>query len=51
MPAITNGAIAINSAVRPEFRRPAYGTLAPGDASRLYVVEQNGLLSLIQNGA
>lgn len=29
---------------------PDYGTFAPGDASRLYVVEQNGLLRVIESG-
>jgi glucose/arabinose dehydrogenase len=30
---------------------PDYGISAPGDTNRLFVVEQNGLLRVIQNGA
>ena len=29
---------------------PDYGISPPGDTSRLFVVEQNGLLRIIQNG-
>lgn len=52
LPAITRGDIAINLLpVATGLAAPAYGTFAPGDASRLYVVEQNGLLRVIQNGS
>ena len=30
---------------------PDYGISAPGDTDRLFVVEQNGLLRVIQNGS
>src|SRR6476660_9930063 len=30
---------------------PDYGISAPGDTNRLFVVEQNGLLRVIQNGS
>src|SRR6188474_7014 len=52
LPAITHGDIAIHLApVATGLSAPAYGTFAPGDTSRLYVVEQNGLLRVIQNGS
>ncbi|HLL09817.1 MAG TPA: PQQ-dependent sugar dehydrogenase [Rubrivivax sp.] len=52
LPAITHGDIAINLLpVATGLSAPAYGTFAPGDPSRLYVVEQNGLLRVIQNGS
>lgn len=52
LPAITHGDIAINlSPVATGLSAPAYGTFAPGDPGRLYVVEQNGLLRVIQNGS
>lgn len=52
LPAITHGDIAINLLpVATGLAAPDYATFAPGDSSRLYVVEQNGLLRVIQNGA
>ena len=52
LPAILHGDIAINLVpVATGLAAPDYGTFAPGDASRLYVVEQNGLLRVIQNGS
>jgi glucose/arabinose dehydrogenase len=52
LPAITRGDIAIGlQAVATGLAAPDDATFAPGDASRLYVVEQNGLLRVIQNGS
>ena len=52
LPSIPRGAIAIDlQAVATGLAAPAYAISAPGDASRLYVVEQNGLLRVIQNGS
>jgi glucose/arabinose dehydrogenase len=52
LPAITHGDIAIHLLpVATGLSAPDYGTFAPGDPSRLYVVEQNGLLRVIQNGS
>jgi len=52
LPAIAKGDIAvILQPVATGMAAPAYATSAPGDASRLYVVEQNGLLRVIQNGS
>jgi glucose/arabinose dehydrogenase len=51
LPAIPHGDIAVGlQAIATGFSAPDYATFAPGDASRLYVVEQNGLLRVIQNG-
>lgn len=50
LPSITPGNIAIRlQAVATGLSAPDYAISAPGDASRLYVVEQNGLLRVIQN--
>ena len=40
----------IRTAVATGLSAPDYATFAPGDASRLYVVEQNGLLRVLRNG-
>jgi glucose/arabinose dehydrogenase len=52
LPGITHGDIAIGlQAVATGLSAPDYATFAPGDSSRLYVVEQNGLLRVIENGS
>jgi glucose/arabinose dehydrogenase len=52
LPAITKGSIAVRlEAVATGMAAPDYGISPPGDASRLFVVEQNGLLRIIQNGS
>ncbi|MDB6065887.1 MAG: Glucose/sorbosone dehydrogenase-like protein, partial [Pedosphaera sp.] len=52
LPAITNGDIAILlQPVATGLAAPDYGISPPGDTTRLFVVEQNGLLRVIQNGA
>src|SRR5438270_5360840 len=51
LPAIPKGAIAVHlDTVATGLAAPDYAISPPGDASRLFVVEQNGLLRLIQNG-
>jgi glucose/arabinose dehydrogenase len=51
LPAITNGDIAILlQPVATGMAAPDYAISPPGDTSRLFVVEQNGLLRIIQNG-
>ena len=52
LPAIAKGNIAVNlQPVATGMAAPDYATSPPGDASRLFVVEQNGLLRVIQNGS
>jgi glucose/arabinose dehydrogenase len=51
LPAITNGDIAILlQPVATGMAAPDYAISPPGDTNRLFVVEQNGLLRIIQNG-
>jgi len=51
LPAITNGSIAIVlQPVATGMAAPDYAISPPGDTNRLFVVEQNGLLRIIQNG-
>lgn len=51
LPPITNGTIAILlQPVATNLAAPDYAISPPGDATRLFVVEQNGLLRVIQNG-
>ena len=51
LPAITNGNIAILlQPVATNMAAPDYAISPPGDTSRLFVVEQGGLLRVIQNG-
>ena len=51
LPEITNGNIAIFLLpVATNMAAPDYAISPPGDTNRLFVVEQNGLLRLIQNG-
>ncbi|EEF56975.1 PQQ-dependent sugar dehydrogenase [Pedosphaera parvula] len=52
LPPITNGDIAILlQPIATNLAAPDYAISPPGDNSRLFVVEQNGLLRVIQNGA
>src|SRR5439155_17069767 len=51
LPAITNGDIAILlKPVATGMAAPDYAISPPGDTNRLFIVEQNGLLRIIQNG-
>ncbi len=51
LPAIGSGDIALQlRTVATGLAAPDYAISAPGDLSRLYVVEQNGLLRVIENG-
>lgn len=52
LPSIQLGNIAINlKPIATGLAAPDYGFSPPGDTSRLFVVEQNGLLRVIQNGS
>jgi len=52
LPSIPLGNITIGlSPVATGLGAPDYGISPPGDASRLFVVDQNGLLRVIQNGS
>ena len=52
LPSLTNGSIAILlQPVATGLAAPDYSISPPGDTNRLLVVEQNGLLRIIQNGA
>ncbi|NOS69681.1 MAG: glucose dehydrogenase [Verrucomicrobia bacterium] len=51
LPAITNGNIALFlQPIATGMAAPDYAISPPGDTNRLFVVEQNGLLRIIQNG-
>src|SRR5262245_29329743 len=51
LPSIPKGNISLElRPVATGLAAPDYGIAAPGDTSRLFVVEQNGLLRIIQNG-
>ena len=51
LPAITNGDIAIVlQPIATGLAAPDYAISPPGDTTRLFVVEQNGLLRIIRNG-
>jgi glucose/arabinose dehydrogenase len=51
LPPITNGTINILlQPIATNLAAPDYAISPPGDTSRLFVVEQNGLLWIIQNG-
>jgi len=51
LPAITNGDITILlQPIAAGLAAPDYAISPPGDANRLFFVEQNGLLRIIQNG-
>jgi glucose/arabinose dehydrogenase len=52
IPAITKGSIAVRlQPVATGMAAPDYAISAPGDTNRLFIVEQNGLLRILQNGA
>lgn len=52
LPAITKGNIAIQlQPVATGLGAPDYGISPPGDTSRLFILEQKGLLRVIQNGS
>ena len=52
LPDISRGSIAVRLlTVASGLSAPDYAISAPGDASRLYVVEQKGLLRVIENGS
>src|SRR5262249_44126129 len=51
LPSIQRGSIAIDlQPIATGLSAPDYGFSSPGDPSRLFVVEHNGLLRVIQNG-
>ena len=51
LPAITNGNIVILlQPVATNMAAPLYAISPPGDTNRLFVLEQNGLVRIIQNG-
>src|SRR2546426_1226163 len=51
LPAITNGNIPLFlETIATNMAAPLYGISSPGDTNRLFVVEQNGLLRIVQNG-
>ena len=51
LPPIPKGTIALHlQPVATGLAAPDYAISAPGDTSRLFVIEQNGLLRVIQNG-
>jgi glucose/arabinose dehydrogenase/plastocyanin len=51
LPPITNGNISIVlKTVATNMAAPLYAISPPGDTNRLFVVEQNGLLRIIENG-
>ena len=50
LPAVPKGNIAVNlRAVATGMSAPLYGFHPPGDNSRLFVLEQNGLIRILQN--
>jgi glucose/arabinose dehydrogenase len=52
LPSIPKGGIAVRlNAIATGMAAPDYGISPPGDPSRLFVLEQNGLLRIIQNGS
>ena len=52
LPDIPFGNIAVKlNPVATGLSAPAYATFAPGVADKLFVVEQNGLLRVLQNGS
>jgi glucose/arabinose dehydrogenase len=51
LPALTNGNISLLLVlVATNLSAPLYGISPPGDTNRLFVLEQNGLVRVIQNG-
>ena len=52
LPSIQRGTIAVNlQPIATGLAAPLYGISPPGDTSRLFVLDQNGLVRVIQNGA
>jgi glucose/arabinose dehydrogenase len=52
LPSIPKGEIAVNLVpVATGMAAPLYGINPPGDTSRLFVLEQNGLVRILQNGS
>ena len=52
LPAITMGDIAVQlQPVATGLSAPLYGINPPGDSSRLFVLEQNGLVLILENGS
>src|SRR5437868_14243957 len=52
LPPIPKGTIAIGlNPIATGLSAPDYAISPPGDATRLFVLEQNGLLKVIQNGS
>lgn len=52
LPSIPRGSIAVElQPVVTGMAAPLYGFSPPGDTSRLFVVEQNGLVQILQNGS
>ncbi len=52
LPDIQRGTIAVSlTPIATGMAAPLYGISAPGDATRLFVLEQNGLVRIIQNGS
>jgi glucose/arabinose dehydrogenase len=52
LPAVTKGSIAVQlDPIATGMAAPDYAISPPGDLNRLFVVEQNGLLRIIQNGS
>src|SRR5262245_55146802 len=51
LPSIQKGTIAIRlKPIATGMSAPLYGINPPGDTNRLFVLEQNGLVRIIQNG-
>jgi glucose/arabinose dehydrogenase len=51
LPLIPKGTIAVNlNPIATGMSAPLYGINAPGDPSRMFVLEQNGLMRVVQNG-
>ena len=52
LPDIQRGDISINlNSIATGMAAPLYGFSPPGDTSRLFVLEQNGLVRIVQNGS
>src|SRR6185437_6537858 len=52
LPSIPKGTISINlQTVATGLAAPDYGISAPGDPNRLFVLDQNGLVRVVQNGS
>src|SRR5215207_3771664 len=51
LPSIPKGDAIQLTPVATGMAAPLYGTSPPGDTSRLFVLEQNGLVRIIQNGS